>query len=944
MKELSWPARLYIGVTLGVAVAVGAWNFTRLNPHDAWLLLATCAAAAAAQVFKVEGATQRSSYNVSWVVFGFAFVRLGAPAAMFVILAAHLVEWIFHKYPWYIQTFNIATYVLAAQAADVCMGLIIYSLIPLPLLEAIAILTAMAVFTGVNHLLIGIVIWLARGENLVKSGVFGPLTLMIDFSLLCLGAGAALVWAINPFAVVLVVIPLYLIYSTLRVPALERQTDTDPKTGLFNARYLRLALEKELAKAKRFERPLTLVMSDLDLLRNINNVYGHLAGDTVLKGVAEILRESVRSYDVVARFGGEEFVIVMPEIRPEEAIQRIDVIRSAIETFAFQVATDIQPIHATMSFGIAGYERPDQTQDQILHNADQAVYLSKLSGRNRISLYQQNQSRVVAAPGQPAEARPASASTASAGVVPDQPQALSFVSPQTSTAPTPDIVSPASSKPSAAAAPAAAPPQAPMPLAAKPVPLWAVNTFIGSLVFISLALVALLVRPQPGLDWISLSVFAALALLSEGLAVDIYVKDSSVSLATVPLVAGMLLFGPIGAVTISVALAFTAMVKHHSHLRNFAFNLSNHLIGSLGCLAIFELVGIVLPSHPVAVQLVLVVVSAGVIFLSTTVLLALVMRLDAGGVFKQIWLERFAWLWPYYLGMGAIAYTLMYSYVAVGLIGVAAVILPLAVLRYSQKLYIDRTKAMVKQLRATNDTLLRQSTEVAALNEELLTALAEVIDLRDPDVLGHSQNVARYAVLIARELGLPAMKEELVRKGGLLHDIGKLGIPESILFKPGSLNRDEYAHMKTHAELGADIVSNCHSLYALVSVVRHHHERYDGQGYPDRLRAQAIPLEARILAVADAVEAMASDRPYRRAMDTLAILEELEREAGAQFDPDVAVAFRNAVRKSSAPVVVNSARGAPAPHDHPLTAAAPVAERQANPGHLRPKGPLPERA
>jgi len=276
------------------------------------------------------------------------------------------------------------------------------------------------------------------------------------------------------------------------------------------------------------------------------------------------------------------------------------------------------------------------------------------------------------------------------------------------------------------------------------------------------------------------------------------------------------------------------------------------------------------------------------------------------------------------------AYMVMYSYAAVGALGVAAVIVPLAVVRYSQQLYIDRTKAMVKQLRAANDTLLKQSQEVAILNEELLMALAHAIDLRDPDVLGHSHNVARYAVLIAQELGLPPEKVELVRKGGLLHDIGKLGIPEAIVFKPGALNSEEYARMKQHSALGADIIADCHSLYELVTIVRHHHERYDGRGYPDRLRAHEIPLEARIMAVADSVEAMASDRPYRQAMDALAILEEIQSQSGSQFDPYVATAFWNVVRKSAVPVIVNSARSA---GNAPVTAGS--AARQPHPVPLR---------
>lgn len=937
MNALSRPAKLYIGITLGVAVAVGAWNLTRLKPEDAWLLLAVSALAAAVQVFKVEGATGSTSYTISWMAYGFALVRLGPPAAMFVILAAHVVEWIFHSYRWYVQTFNIATYLLAAQAAQLCLGPVSSNPSSLTFFGVVALVAALAVFTGVNHLLIGLVIWLARGENLSTSGVFGQLTLMIDFSLLCLGTAAAMAWAVNPFAVILAIFPLYIVYSTLRVPALERQTARDPKTGLYNARYLREALEKELAKARRLERPLTVVMADLDLLRNINNTYGHLAGDTVLNGMAEILQRSVRSYDIVARFGGEEFVIVMPEIEPEDAVARVEVIRRAIEARAFEVTTNVEPIRATMSFGIAGCEQSDQTKDQILHNADLAVLFSKLNGRNVVSLNRLGQSRLM--PGAaliPGEAVPAVQPEAAPGSKIGLPENAPRPAPPAVAVPASETAPRASSEPEPTPNPDAerALPAAKPAVTARPAPPWFVNTYIAGLAVIAIALALALAAHWPwlqtGPDWIGLAIFGTLAFLSEWLAVDIYVRDTSVSLATVSLVGGTLLFPPLGAVTVSLVLALTAKVKHQSATRNFIFNLSNHLIGSLGCLAVLVLAGASLPVTPPVhlpglqfivrfiIQLILVTLSAGVIFISTTMFLALVIRLDTGQPFRPIWLERFAWLWPYYLGMGAMAYTLMYSYAAVGPIGVAAVILPLAVLRYSQELYVNRTTTMVKQLRGANDTLLKQAREVATLNEELLTALAHAIDLRDPDVLGHSQNVARYAILIAQELGLPPEEVELVRKGGLLHDIGKLGIPEALLFKPGSLTNAEYAQIKEHSALGASIIADCHSLYKLVTIVRHHHERFDGRGYPDHLWAQNIPLEARILAVADAVEAMASDRPYRRAMDARAILEEVQSQAGVQFDPEVVAAFSNAVSNSATPVIVNSARSA----ETPLTAAA----------------------
>ena len=194
------------------------------------------------------------------------------------------------------------------------------------------------------------------------------------------------------------------------------------------------------------------------------------------------------------------------------------------------------------------------------------------------------------------------------------------------------------------------------------------------------------------------------------------------------------------------------------------------------------------------------------------------------------------------------------------------------------------------------------------LNEELFLILAKIIDARDPYVSGHSAKVADYATTIAMELGLPAERVEHLRQAALLHDIGKIGISEQVLHKPGKLTPEEYEYFQTHATLGAELLETCQGLRYLVPFVRHHHERWDGSGYPDGLRREQIPLEARILAVSDAVEAMASDRPHRRAMSLGEILAETRRCIGTQFDPAVAEAFLRVIEREEQRLVINSAR------------------------------------
>ncbi|MDQ7844300.1 MAG: diguanylate cyclase [Armatimonadota bacterium] len=178
-----------------------------------------------------------------------------------------------------------------------------------------------------------------------------------------------------------------------------------------------------------------------------------------------------------------------------------------------------------------------------------------------------------------------------------------------------------------------------------------------------------------------------------------------------------------------------------------------------------------------------------------------------------------------------------------------------------------------------------------------IKALAAAVDAKDAYTHGHSEDIAELVAMLAAEMKLPPQEEEKVRLAGLLHDIGKIGIPDAILQKPGALDASERAIMMTHASLGASIIDRPGPLRDLVTIVRHHHERYDGQGYPDGLRGDAIPIGAAILAVADAFDAMTSHRTYHAARDVDSALEEIRRHAGTQFHPAVVEALVRVVER-----------------------------------------------
>ena len=190
------------------------------------------------------------------------------------------------------------------------------------------------------------------------------------------------------------------------------------------------------------------------------------------------------------------------------------------------------------------------------------------------------------------------------------------------------------------------------------------------------------------------------------------------------------------------------------------------------------------------------------------------------------------------------------------------------------------------------ESLLGTLDDEGATREQLAAAmlLAETLDMRDVGTARHSQTVGRYAEEIARALGLPEAHVERIRAAGVLHDIGKLGVADAVLKKPGALTDEEWAEMRRHPELGARILDHA-NLRDISAWVLAHHERIDGRGYPHGLAGDVIPLEARILAVADAYEAMTADRAYRAALGHDAAQEELRACSGTQFDPAVVEAF-----------------------------------------------------
>ncbi len=247
----------------------------------------------------------------------------------------------------------------------------------------------------------------------------------------------------------------------------------------------------------------------------------------------------------------------------------------------------------------------------------------------------------------------------------------------------------------------------------------------------------------------------------------------------------------------------------------------------------------------------------------------LVVALNYGVPVKSVWVTNFRWAIPSALALAPIGLLIAMVYRSSGWVGVVLFFVPLMIARQSFQSYMDMRQNCL-------DTVL---------------SLAAAIDAKHPYTRGHSERVAAYAVAVARELKWPEDRVELLQYMALLHDTGKLGVSEGVLNKPDRLTEKEYGAIKGHPHKGYEIVCRVKFLAHMADVVLHHHERWDGLGYPSGLAGEAIPEGARIIAVADTFDAMTSDRPYRSALPSETAFTELQAVAGTQLDPRVVQAF-----------------------------------------------------
>lgn len=397
-------------------------------------------------------------------------------------------------------------------------------------------------------------------------------------------------------------------------------------------------------------------------------------------------------------------------------------------------------------------------------------------------------------------------------------------------------------------------------------------TYISTIAIIALLLMVKLINEYTVNDYVLLIVFSALSAIAETFLIPLP-KVGAVSVSFALTFSAILLTNPLTAAIITAAgVIFRfpyADGRGRVHLFNTPlyktiFNISQYIISA-------GVAGITYSFINKAINF-------GFVFLNPIAgALCLIVFLLLNSFFMATLMsillnENLAFIWKnYLLGfvstslVGLLGIVVAYSYHSFGTGGILLFFIPLMLARYTFKLYLDMRKNYF----------------------ETLNVLVRAIEANDTYTSGHSLRVSAYAEAIARQLSLPQNKIDLIKSAALLHDIGKIGIDKNILNKTGKLEKEEFEAIKTHPEIGASIISDLSYMSNISDIIRHHHERNDGRGYPDGLTYKDIPLETSILTIADSFDAMTTDRPYRYSLSLEDALQEIRDNAGTQFNPDI---------------------------------------------------------
>jgi putative nucleotidyltransferase with HDIG domain len=393
------------------------------------------------------------------------------------------------------------------------------------------------------------------------------------------------------------------------------------------------------------------------------------------------------------------------------------------------------------------------------------------------------------------------------------------------------------------------------------------KVYIGAVTGLAIALFIYLV---PSLSftadmWLVLIFFIVLSTIAEFMPVDLPIGGNVTIGFPIDFVV-ILVYGPATAMVVTVFGALIGEIGGgKTRWYKIVFNIAQYALSAGIAGMVYQGLGGVIGAANLSNYIIPAAICAVVYYLINSNLFMTVISIAEEVSILSIWKNRIRGIIATYLALAPIGFIMAMIYVAIGIWGIILFFFPLILARRSFELY---TKMRIVYL-------------------ETIRALAAAIDAKDPYTKGHSERVAETSVALAQELNLSDRDIENIEYTALLHDIGKIGIADNILGKESKLTNKEFDKIKEHTVMGAKIIEPVDFLKNSYKAIYHHHEKYNGKGYPDGLKSEDIPLSARIIAVADAYDAMGSDRPYRKKLNHNKILRELKEQSGKQFDPEV---------------------------------------------------------
>ncbi|HHW57495.1 MAG TPA: HD-GYP domain-containing protein [Clostridia bacterium] len=383
---------------------------------------------------------------------------------------------------------------------------------------------------------------------------------------------------------------------------------------------------------------------------------------------------------------------------------------------------------------------------------------------------------------------------------------------------------------------------------------------------------------------VDIILFGFFAILAESMPIHI-AKEISVSVAFAVDLMAVLVFGPYeGALIAAIGIAFQIVKDPDGrikHLFNFPyyktlFNMAELALSvGIGGL-IYKYTGGFPGTYVYPKYLFSAILGAMVYYILNTSIVAVLLSLLTNKSIAYVFSKEIKWMVPNFLFLAFLGIVMSEAFVRIGYISIILLFIPLFMIRYMFKLYMDSKQSYY----------------------DTINVLVKALDAKDKYTAGHSKNVEKIAALLCREFGFSESHTEMVRIAALLHDIGKIGVKEEVLNKPGKLTDEELSLIQEHPQKGYEILKEVPSLKDVSVWVRYHHEWYDGSGYPEGLKGDEIPLEAQILSLADVFDALVSDRPYRKAFSQEEAYKIILEHEGTQFSPKIINAFKKAFEKS----------------------------------------------